>query len=76
VYALSVDGLKFKGNTINRSNLFTPWHHNKQTFTIDGCKNVTITSNIIGDDVLGKNVLLKRMGIENLTLQKELKITK
>jgi hypothetical protein len=61
LFALSVDGLKFSNNTIKRSYLYTPWHHNKNTFTLDACKNVEISDNIIGDDVLGRDILLKRM---------------
>jgi hypothetical protein len=61
LYAKSVDGLCFKNNSISRSYAYTPWHSQKYNFLFDACKNVEISGNKIAEDVLGKNILLKRM---------------
>ncbi len=69
LYALSVDGLSFRNNTITRSYEFEPWHFQEYNFLIDACKNVEISGNRIGDDVLGKNILLKRMSKEDIRVE-------
>ncbi len=69
LYALSVDGLSFKNNTITRSNDFEPWHFQKYNFLIDACKNVEISGNKIDGDVLGKNILLKRMSADDINVE-------
>lgn len=61
VYATSVNGLTFKGNTVSRSHLFEAWHKNKHNFILTACKNVSISENTFNDDVLGKNILLNNM---------------
>jgi hypothetical protein len=61
LYAKSVDGLCFRNNSISRSYAYTPWHSQKYNFLFDACKNVEISGNKIAEDVLGKNILLKRM---------------
>lgn len=76
LYVKSVDGFTFKNNTITRSYDFEPWHSQKYNFLFDACKNVVISENNIGKDVLGKNILLKNMNIKELhNANKELKIT-
>ncbi|UOB18446.1 alpha-1,3-galactosidase-related protein [Abyssalbus ytuae] len=75
LYAKSVNGLIFKGNSITRSYDFKPWHLNKHNFLLDACKNVEISKNKIDKDVLGKNGLLKSMQKDELIqVQSELKI--
>jgi hypothetical protein len=69
LYAVSVDGLSFKNNTITRSFAFSPWYKEKYNFRIEACKNVKISGNKIGKDVLGKNILLKGMKREELNLE-------
>lgn len=69
LYAVSVDGLSFKNNTIKRSFAFTPWYPEQYNFRIEACKNVKISGNKIGKEVLGKNILLKRMNREELHLK-------
>ena len=69
LYAVSVDGLSFKNNTITRSFAYTPWHPGKYNFRIEACKNVEISGNKIGENVLGKNILLKGMKREELNLK-------
>ena len=71
IYAKSVDGLSFKNNTITRSYDYEPWHFQKYNFLFDACKNVEISGNIIGEDVLGKNILLHRMSIEELRIKND-----
>jgi hypothetical protein len=61
IYAKSVDGLVFRNNTITRSYEYQPWHPSKFSFIFDACRNVEIAGNKIGDDVLGKNILIERM---------------
>lgn len=75
LWALSTDSLSFVGNTVVRSHLFEPWHPNRQTFTIDACKNVVIGANIFDDEVLGRNVLLKRMSESWADIQDGLTVT-
>lgn len=66
IYAVSVDGLNFTGNSVSRSYAYEPWHFQKYTFLFDACKNVNISGNEFGKDVLGKNILLKRMTTHDL----------
>lgn len=72
LYALSVDGLRFSGNTIERTHLYEPWHPNQHTIILNACKNVQIKENKIGVDVLGKDVLLKNTKLETLIVQPDL----
>jgi hypothetical protein len=75
LYAKSVDGLSFTNNTIKRSYDFKPWHFHKYNFMFDACKNVKISGNKIGEDVLGKNILLKDMSLQELrNTNKELRV--
>lgn len=67
LFARSVDGISFTNNTVTRSYTFEPYHNRKYTFTFENCKNATITGNQFSDDLLGKNILLKR------TVEEELK---
>jgi hypothetical protein len=66
LYARSVNGLFFTGNTVTRSDLFEPWHPNKFTFNIGYSKNVVIIGNKIGKRVLGRNILLEKMNKKEL----------
>ncbi|WP_319503708.1 right-handed parallel beta-helix repeat-containing protein [uncultured Draconibacterium sp.] len=60
LYALSVNGLTFSGNTVTRSYDFAPFHNRLYTFSLEYCKHVEITDNNISDDLLGKNIYLKK----------------
>ncbi|WP_096427762.1 alpha-1,3-galactosidase-related protein [Labilibaculum antarcticum] len=71
LYALSVDGLSFMNNIITRSYDYNPWHFQKASFLIDACLNVKISGNKIGEDVLGKNIVLKRMNRKEVDLDNE-----
>lgn len=69
LYAVSVDGLSFKNNTIKRSFAFAPWYPEKYNFRFEACKKVEISGNKIGKDVLGKSIRLKGMKREELNLK-------
>jgi polygalacturonase len=59
LYAKSVDGLTFSGNRVTRSRLFEPVHRRKATLTFEACRRVRVERNQLGEDVLGRNVVLK-----------------
>ncbi|NNV54872.1 alpha-1,3-galactosidase-related protein [Limnovirga soli] len=69
LYAKSVEGLTFSNNTITRSNRFTPFHPNKNMFSLLACKKVTIANNQLNGNVLGKNILLQKMTIKDISIQ-------
>jgi hypothetical protein len=58
LYALSVDGLTFSQNRLIRSTMYQPSHNRKATVTLEACKNVQISGNILEGDILGKNIVL------------------
>jgi hypothetical protein len=53
--------LIFKNNTITRSFDFEPWQLGRYTIELTACRNVEISGNVIGKDVLGKNILMQGM---------------
>ncbi|HPE76814.1 MAG TPA: right-handed parallel beta-helix repeat-containing protein [Draconibacterium sp.] len=59
LFARSVDGISFTGNSITRSNRFEPYHNRKYTFSFEACKAIDISGNTFSEDVLGKNIQLK-----------------
>lgn len=59
LFARSVDGISFSNNTITRSTRFEPYHSRKYTFSLEACKNATISNNTFSGEVLGMNILLK-----------------
>ena len=59
LYAKSVDGLTFSGNRIVRSRYFEPYHPRKATLTFEMCRAVRVERNQVGEDVLGRNIVLK-----------------
>ena len=69
LYAVSVDQLVFRENSVQRSHAYEPWHPRRHTFTLDACKNVEITKNLIGNEVLGKNIRLIRMPASELQVE-------
>lgn len=60
LFARSVDGIRFEKNKLTRSFNFEPFHERHYTFTFEYCKNIIIRENNISDDLLGKNIFLKR----------------
>ncbi|QIA08887.1 right-handed parallel beta-helix repeat-containing protein [Draconibacterium halophilum] len=71
VYALSVDGLSFNDNTVTRSYDFTPLHDRLYTFSFEYCKRLNIMNNNISEDVLGKNIYLKKTTNDQLKTDME-----
>lgn len=68
LHALSIDGLTFRNNTITRSYEYEPWHYQKHNLHIVACRNVEISGNRFGEDVLGKNILLEGMNRDELRI--------
>ncbi|WP_346854695.1 right-handed parallel beta-helix repeat-containing protein [uncultured Draconibacterium sp.] len=66
LFALSVDGLFFENNIVTQSYQFTPYHNRQYNFTFENCKNVTVLNNQFSEDLLGKNILLKKTGKSEL----------
>lgn len=71
LYAFSVDGLEFAGNTIERSYGFKPYHSRKYGLTFKACRNVSVRSNNIIGDVLGKSIHLENTSKQALNLRGE-----
>ena len=68
MYALSVDGLRFTGNTIKRNTQYKPWQRYKAMLTFEGCRNVVVSGNKVAADVLGKNVAADKMDPAEITI--------
>lgn len=71
LYAKSVDGISFENNKLTRSTRFAPYHHRKFTFSFDACSNINIQNNAFADDILGKNILLKKTPFPELKCGKD-----
>lgn len=61
LYATSVDGLSFCGNTIERSYESRPWHPRKAGITVDASKRVRISDNRLIGEVLGRTISIENM---------------
>jgi hypothetical protein len=70
LYAKSVDGLTFSGNTINASTRFQPWHPRKVSVSLEFCKNVAISGNLIDPGVAGRNIQLSNMKKKDVQMGK------
>ncbi|NWJ52647.1 MAG: right-handed parallel beta-helix repeat-containing protein [Bacteroidetes bacterium] len=70
LYAKSVDGLSFTGNTLIRSYHFKPYHSRKATFTFDACLNIEVANNKFDGEILGKNIKLINTSTKNLKIGK------
>jgi hypothetical protein len=71
LYARSVSGLSFAGNTIIRSHLFNPFHSGKSGLTFDACTGVKISGNSFSGEVLGKTVEINNMKKSSVVLSKD-----
>ncbi len=71
LYAKSVEGLVFSGNTLIRSHRFNPFHTRKSTFTFENCLNVQVTGNSFVGDVLGKNIKLINTSRKTVRIDKK-----
>lgn len=61
LFARSVDGLAFSGNTLIRDTTYQPCHYRKEGITLEACKSVVISNNKIIGNVLGKTVKFEKM---------------
>lgn len=60
LWAKSVDGLEFSGNSIEWSYAYKPWHGNDAGLTFIDCKNVTVKGNLLDTKYPGHNVVITR----------------
>jgi hypothetical protein len=68
LFAQSVDGLKFENNSLTKSDEYKPFHYRKATFSLIGCKDVSIKNNRIDKNLLGKNIKLEYMSAKEVDL--------
>jgi hypothetical protein len=68
LYALSVDGLRFSGNTIRHNTRYKPWQRREAMLTFEACKNVQVTGNRLADDVPVKNIIAEKMDPAEVTV--------
>ena len=68
LFAQSVDNLKFENNKLIRSYDYKPSHYRKVTFSLIGCKAVSIKNNQVDKDLLGKNIKLEYMSPKEVDL--------
>jgi hypothetical protein len=71
LYASSTEDLKFIGNTIERSTIYPPYHPREFTISLLACQNVYIAENQLIGDVLGKNIQVKEMPIDEIHLENQ-----
>ena len=69
LFARSVGGLAFTGNTIERTQTYQPFAVNKASFWLDGCREVVIGDNQWVGDVLGKNVRMFHMKGDDMQIR-------
>lgn len=75
LFAQSVVGLKFENNKLHRSYDFEPYHKERFSFSLTNCKKVSIKDNWLDPDLLGKNIKLKLMKKQDLSIQKGIEIS-
>jgi hypothetical protein len=68
LFAQSVSDLKFENNKLIRSYDYQPFHYRKATFSLVGCKRVSIKNNQIDKNLLGKNIKLEYMSAKEVDL--------
>ena len=61
LYAWSVFGLIFSGNTLIRGYRFKLFHPRKYVLSLQYCDDMEISDNVIAEDLLGKNIIVKGM---------------
>jgi len=61
LYALSVDGIRFRRNLIARSHQYEPFHTRKNCLTFEACLNVEVSGNAFDGDVLAKDIFPVKM---------------
>lgn len=68
LYALSVDGLEFSRNRIIRSNVYEPFIKRQHMINLEYCKAVKIEDNIMIGDVLGQDIGIGEMEVEDVQM--------
>lgn len=68
LFAQAINGLTFENNKLIRNYDFKPFHYRKATFTLIGCKAVSIRKNEIDKALLGKNIKLEFMSPKEIKL--------
>lgn len=68
VYAFCTKGILFSENRIIRSYLSEPWNRLKHMLTFEYCSEVTVQKNRLIGEVLGQNIALKEMELNDLIL--------
>jgi len=68
LFARSVDGLVFAGNTLEKTVTYVPYSR-KTVFYFDGCRNVEIKDNKYAADFPGKNVTTTHMSTTDIRVQ-------
>lgn len=78
LFAQFVDGLSFNRNTVERSLDFAPFNNRQYSLSFEQCKSVNILNNSFSEDVLGKNIFLKKTPENqlNIDLNSKLRIEK
>lgn len=66
LFARSVNGLHFTGNTIEQVDDFEPWHYNKHMFNFEACKNVNIAKTKLIGEPLSKSIKLLKTAREEV----------
>ena len=67
--ARSVRGLSFCSNTVERTQTFAPFAGQKSTFSLDGCRDVTVRGNRYGDAYEGQAIRIEHMRSSDLTVE-------
>ena len=75
VFARSVDGLRFVGNRLKRTNDYEPFLWQRSNLHLDGCRNVVVEGNRFSRDFPAKLIEIKHMRPTDLKLsQREMKV--
>ena len=75
VFARSVDGLRFVGNRLKRTNDYEPFLWQRSNLYLDGCRNVVVKRNRFSRDFPAKLIEIKHMRPTDLKFsQREMKV--
>lgn len=68
LYASSVDGLSFTGNTMVRTDAFKPWHRNQYAITLKNCLKAEIRGNQMRGALLDSRIHCERTPADQVHL--------
>lgn len=68
LFARSVNGLSFVGNTVRKTDIFEPSSKPSENFYFKACKNVLFKNNMMDKELPGKNIRLEAMEKRELRL--------